>query len=239
MININDCLSYIKRNMGYPKVSIELSDQDLIDIIQTESRILFQQYVPHSKRRFINKYSKKYRIKKNLYWVRDNNDLEIFWVQDVTPDETSALATGWPYSLPTISVDNIPYMLESINRAKINNQWSRSGLKWYQEHQGNQVWIFSEDGLCTRYSILYTCEHNPDLSSISGEYAIDFMNICLGFSKIAAGSIRSKYGSLQTPVGEIPINNELAAEGKELINATVEKLNTTKPRFVGIKIDTN
>lgn len=236
MVNINDTIQFIKRRLGYPNVSIELSDQDISDIIRYESLLLFEQYCPDLGRVLIPKNSKKYRIKRNLYWIRDKNDREVFWVQSVEPEESTMLANGYPYTTPVISIDNLPDLLINTNEAHIKYQWGRQ-LAWYQEEQSNRVWIFSEEGLDGRYLISYTRSHAPDLSSISREYAMDFNNICLGFTMMAIGNIRTKYSTIGTPLGEIQVNGgDLASQGQELINTTVEKLDKTKPRFIQLEV---
>ena len=236
MVNINDCLQFIKTRLGYPTVSLELDDETISQIIKYEALLMFEQYCPDVGQYSFSKNSKKYRIKRNLYWVIDKNDREVFWVQNVIPEQSELLANSYPYTLPIVSYDNIPTTLEEMNKAHIQMQWGKQ-LSWWQEEQSNRVWIFSDDGLSSRYIITYTRSHSPDLSSISREYAIDFNNIALGYTMMAIGNIRSKYSSIGTPLGDIQIGgSELVSQGQELINTTVEKLNTTKPRFIQLEV---
>lgn len=235
MININDTVQFIKRRLGYPTVSLELSDSDIEDIIKHESLQLFEQYVPSTGIISIPKGSKKYRVKKNLYWVIDPQDREVFWVQSVEPEMSELLANGYPYTTPIASYYNLPDTLERINQAHITMQWGRT-LRWYQQEGINQVWIFSDEGISGRYLISYTRSHAPDLSSISREYAIDFTNICLAYTMMMIGQIRSKYSTLGTPIGDIAINNELYGQGQEILNNTIEKLSKTQPIFTQIAI---
>lgn len=236
MVNINDCVQFIKTRLGYPNVSIELDDATIAQIIRYEALLLFEQYCPDVGNYSFSKNSKKYKIKRNLYWVIDKNDREVFWVQSVVPEQSELLANQYPYTMPLIGYDSVPDALDQMNRAHIQMQWGRQ-LTWWQEEQTNRVWIFSEEGLSGRYIITYTRSHAPDLSTISREYAIDFNNIALGFVMMAIGNTRTKYSTIGTPVGDIQVGgSELISQGQELINTTVEKLNTTKPRFIQLEV---
>ena len=231
MISINEVLQYIKRNLGYPKVSLELNDEEIVDIIKHESLMAFEKLVPDKGRRIIRKGSKKFRVKKNLYWVIDPLDREVFWVQDVIPEESELLANGYPYTTPLIGFENIPDYVQRANQAHTMLRWGKT-LHWWQEPGINQVWIFSEEGVSGQYSVSYTRSHAPDLSTINREYAMSFMNIALANTKMVMGNIRNKYGSIGTPLGEIPINgNELYSQGETLLNSTLEDLDKIKPIF--------
>lgn len=233
MININDTIHYIKRKLGYPSVSIELTDEDIVDIIKHESLLLFEKYVPDIGRRVISKGSKKFRVKKNLYWVIDPLDREVFYVQSVYPEEAEMLANGYPYTVPIRTYDSLPDVLDSTMKAHTSYKWGRS-LHWWQESGINQVWIFSEDGISSRYSVSYTRSHAPDLSSINREYAMDFTNICLANTMQTIGQIRSKYSNFGTPVGDIPLNgSDLVSQGETLLNTTIENLKAISPIYDG------
>ena len=237
LVNINDVIQYCKRECGFPYTSIELSDEDIINIIKFESLQLFEQYVPDLGRRTINKGSKKFRVKKNLYWVIDPLDREVFWVQSVEPEESELLANVYPYQTPIVNYDMIPDLLGRIEKAHTSMRYGRS-LIWIQEDGTNQVWIFSADGISNKYSVSYTRSHAPDLSTINREYAIDFANICAANVMMIIGQIRNKYTNLSTPVGELGINgSELFSNGQSLLSSTIEKLDKIKPTYgVGMAI---
>lgn len=235
MVNVNDTIQFIKRKLGYPSVSLEVSDSDIENVIKYESLLLFEQYVPDVGRILINKYSKKHRIKKNLYWVIDPHDREVFAVQSVEPEQAELLAFGTPWTAPIVNHTQVPDILTRLQQSHLAMQYGKS-LRWWQESIANQVWIFSDDSISGRYSISYTRSHAPDLSSISREYAIDFNNIALAYTMMMIGQIRSKYGTIGTPVGDIQINNELYSQGNEILNATIEKLDKIKPIFTQVII---
>ena len=88
LISINDIIQYCKRECGFPYISLELSDEDIVNIIKFESLLTFSQVIPDVGRRTIKKGSKKFTIKRNLYWVIDPLDRKVFWVQSVYPEES-------------------------------------------------------------------------------------------------------------------------------------------------------
>ena len=93
------------------------------------------------------------------------------------------------------------------------------------------MWIYSVDGLSSKYSVSYTRSHAPDLSTINEEYAIDFANICAAQVMMVVGNIRTKYSSIGTPIGDIAVNSDLASKGESLLSSTLEKLDKIKPTY--------
>lgn len=232
MISINQTVQYIKRSLGYPYISIELSDDQIVDVIKNEGIMTFESKVPDLGRRVIRKGSKKFRIKKNLYWVVDPLDREVFWVQSVIPEESEMLAHGLPYTTPIIAYDNIPDIVMRTAQGHTVYRWGK-GLHWWQIDGTPQLYIFSEDGISSQYEVSYTRSHSPDLSTINREYAKHFMDICAAQVMMIIGQIRSKYGSnIGTPVGDIPIgSSELYSQGQTLLSSTLEDLEKIAPIF--------
>ena len=236
MININETVQYIKRRLGHPNVSIEIPDETIAEIIKNETLWTFQQYIPDYGRYSFSKSSKKYKLKRNLYWVIDPNDREVFWVQEIIPEETEMLANSYPYTMPMVNFESIPEVLMNINKAKVQMQWNR-GMTWFQEEGTNRVWIFCEESLSGRYSIGYTRSHAPDLSSISAEYKADFNKLALGETMLAVSAPRSKYSNIGTPLGDIQTNGDnLAQQGQALIDAVVQELDKKKPRYIQLLV---
>lgn len=231
LININECIQFIKRRLGYPSVSIELSDDQIAEIIKHETLMLFESIIPDVGKIFIRKGSKKYRVRRHLYWVIDPKDREVIAVQSVDPEQTELLANSYPYTVPIVNYYNIPELLLDMTKAHISMKFGKS-LVWYQEDGKPQVWIWSSDGLSSRYLVTYTRSHAPDLSSINREYAMDFYNLALANSMIMIGNIRTKYGQITTPVGDLNINgSELLSNGQTLLQSTVEHLDKVKPTY--------
>lgn len=235
MININNVIGYIKRQLGSPFVSSELDDKSIEQIMKYEALLAFEKYVPDVGRIYINKHSKKHKIKKNLYWVIDPQEREVFAVQSVEPDQTYMFANAYPYTMPVVSFESLPQIALQMTNAETAMRYGKE-LMWYQESVSNQVWIFSDDGLSGRYSISYTRSHAPDLSTIGREYASYYNDIALAYVMMTIGHIRSKYGTIGTPVGDIQLDTNLLSEGKELLSSTLEKLDKVKPIYTQIVI---
>ena len=235
MVTINECVQYIKRYLGYPAVSLELSDDQIVEIIKHEALMQFETYVPDVGKIFIRKGSKKHRVKKHLYHVIDPKDREVFVVQSVDPEQSELLANSYPYTVPIVNYNNIPDLLLDISKAHVSMKFGKS-LLWYQETGRPQVWIWSEDGLSSKYLVTYTRSHSPDLSSINREYAIDFYNLCLAYTMIGIGNIRTKYSSLNTPIGDISISGSLLEEGQTMLTSTLESLQKKAPIFTQLVV---
>lgn len=233
MISINETLQYIKRQLGYPFVSIELSDEQIVEVIKNEGILTFETKVPDLGSRILKKGSKKFRIKKNLYWIIDPLDREVFWIQSIIPEEAEMLANGMPYTTPIVAYDNIPDIVMRTAQGHTVYRWGK-GLYWWQIDGKPQVYIFSDDGISSQYHISYTRSHSPDLSTINREYAKHFMDICLANCMIILGQIRDKYGNgnVKTPIGDIPIGgSEMYTRGNDLLTKTLEDLGKIAPIF--------
>jgi hypothetical protein len=239
VLTVEQIVSYIKRTLGTPFVSIELVDSIIETIVIEDVLPIFTQYVPDSNRIIIDKSKKDQRVDpkiKNLYWVRDPDEREVLCVVDVTETHGALIASNYPIILPIGSYESLPEMVLNIHKAEYAMKYSTSDLTWKQEQNLNQVWIYGNDSLSNYYSVRYTRTHAEDLSTVPYEYIQSFRDLSLAQVQIVLGNIRQKYGTLNTPLGDIQINTEIGAKGTELFNATVEKLLKTQPTFTSFSI---
>ena len=235
MLNINQTISYIKRHLGHPFVSLEVDDQTIEGIMKHEVLMLFEQYVPDVGRIVVDKHSVKHKIRRNLYWIIDPNEREVLAAQSVEPEMTYMFANAFPFTMPIVGFNNIPNLALQMANTQTAMRFGRE-LLWYQESIPNQIWIFSDEGLCSRYSVSYTRSHAPDLSTIGREYVMYFNDLSLAYVMMTIGHIRNKYSTIGTPLGDVPIDTNLLNEGKELLAVTLEKLDKNKPIYIQVVV---
>ena len=238
MITVGEVVSYIKRSLGEPFVSLELMNSQIEEIVMEDALKDFTKYVPDTNRIILEKkISNRVNPKmENLYWIRDPEERRVYSVIEVNQSNDASIASNYPITMPITSYDGLPEKVLQIHKSVYSMHFTSSDLTWRQEGTKNQVWIFSDDSLSGYYSVKYTRSHAPDLHSIPEEYVMDFQNLSLARVQIVLGSIRTKYGTLNTPLGDIQINAEIGNQGKELLNATIEELKKIQPPHVPLYI---
>lgn len=226
-MTIDEVTRYINRSLGAPFVALELSKEDFIPFIQEEALDVFTQYVPDINRIILNTDKKENYVNKkikNLFWVKDPDERQVLSVINVSMDFSAFLAMGYPIFMPFTSADNVSEYALSMANADIGLAYSKTDVTWHQERNLNQVWIYCSDSMSKVFSIEYTRTHDPDLSTIPHEYNQLFRDLCLGFVMKSIGEIRSKYGTLNTPISDISLDNSLRDRGESLIDKTKEEL---------------
>lgn len=241
MLTIDQVVSYIRRSLGAPFLSLEYDNQTLVPFITEDALTLFTQYVPDVNRIVIDtskpKTCRVHSDVKNLFWVKDPDERQVLSVVDVSMDNSAFLALGYPYFLPYSSSSNaVEYSLSMAN-ADIALKFSKTDITWRQERNLNQVWIYCEDSLSNLFSIKYTRTHDTTLSTIPNEYIQVFKDLSLAYVMKSIGEIRSKYGTLNTPVADIQIDNSIRDRGDSLLDKCKEDLDKRQLIFTHVYVN--
>lgn len=241
MLTVDEVCKYIQRTLGTPLVSLELTNDMLLPYIQEDALSHFESYIPDVNRIVLDtSETSKDRVRnniKNLFWVKDPECRQVSMITDVNEDKMVHLAFGEPYIMPITGVDSVIDYAMAINSADIARYYSSSHLTWYQEKHLPQVWIFSEDSLSHYFSVEYTRSHDPSLSTIPQEFKKLFKDLCLAYVMRSIGEIRTKYGTLNTPVGDIQIDGGLRERGESLLNKCDEELQKKATIFTHVDVD--
>jgi hypothetical protein len=223
MLNHSRVLGYIKDHLGWPHVHVELDDKQIIQRFVTYTLREFSEYVPSINKVPLCLSDCNYKVPniQNEFYIKDPDNVEILNVIDVYFDGTDELLMGAPIYGPMSHFEIRDWALatEMAGQLKMFSSWDKT----FEFRTPNIVRISPAptSGNCT---IEYERMQPDDLRDIPNEHQILFCKFALADIMIQIGRIRKKYGGqIRTPFGEIPLNEEVGDEGKELKRECIEK----------------
>jgi len=226
MLNHTRVLGYIKDHLGWPHVHLELDDKQIIQRFVTYTLREFSEYVPHVNKLSLNLGSPQYKVPQiqNEWYMNDPDNIEILNVVDIYFDGTDELLHGAPIFGPMGHYEIREWALaeEMAGQTKMFSSFDKT----FEFRSPNIIRISpvptSGSGNCT---IEYERMQPEDLRGVPNEHQILFCKLALADTMIQIGRIRKKYGGqIRTPFGEIPLNEEVGDEGKELKRECIEKM---------------
>lgn len=235
MLNQNKVLKYVKTELGFPFTFVELSDEQIIEHVTEYTLNEFSRYVPHDKKLNIDLTLENNKVpgRQNEFYIYDDEGLEILNVKELIFDATDYYFFNHPVMGP-MSYGELPsWMLqtEMANQTRTYSDWNRT---WDFIHP-NVIRISPVMTLPNRVLVEYETVQPKDLRGIPNEFQTLFCQLASADIGLIIGKIRSRYGSgtLNTPFGEIPLDNSIQDESKEKREKIIEKLeDKMKPNIV-------
>ena len=226
MLNSNRVISFVKSKLGFPFTEIEIEDQQILDFVTEFSLREFSHYSPELKRINLNVNLESNRVsgRANEYYINDPEGLEILNVKEIYFNAGNLMLHGHPPMGPMTHLG----LREFVLQAEMANQLkSFSSFDYTFEFQHPNIIRISPTPTNTQSSditIEYERTQNSDFSGISNDLQLFFLEFCAADIMMKIGSIRKKFQNIHTPFGEIPLQDSIYEEGKELKREIVEKL---------------
>jgi len=228
MLSQSRVLNYIKEELGFPYIAIELTDTEILEFITTYTLREFSYYIPDIVTIGYNLQlaSNKVPGKANEFYISDEQGLEILNVKDVIFTQSSYYMFGHP-PLGPMSLGELSQWALNVEVAGMIKQFS-SWDYTFEFKQPNIIRISPTPNSEKYVAIEYERVHPPDLGRIPNDLQMMFCELALADIMIRLGRIRKKYsdGNLKTPFGDIPINAEIGEEGKDKREKIIDKLST-------------
>jgi len=224
MLNHSRVLGYIKDHLGFPHVHLELDDSQIIQRFVTYTLREFSEYVPSVKKIPLDLNNNTYKVPgiQNEFYIKDPDNVEILNVIDIYFDGTDELLHGAPIFGPMSHYEIREWALaeEMAGQTKMFSSFDKT----FEFRTPNIVRISPVPTTGAFCTIEYERMQPDDLRGIPNEHQILFCKFALADIMIQIGRIRKKYGGqIRTPFGEIPLNEEVGDEGKELKRECIEK----------------
>jgi len=226
MLSVNDVLDFVKSNLGFPFMHLELEDDDIIDYIQKNTVKEYSYYVPQVMKVPLNTNLEAAKVPGigNEYYIWEPQGLEILNVIEIYMSASELYFMGHPPMGP-MSMGEIGEWALSVSNSMMVKMFSSYDYTFEFKHP-NVVRISpaSTTNLGT-VIVEYERQQPPDLSGIPNDLQSYFKDLALADIMIVLGRIRKRYGgNMRTPFGEIPLESEIFDEGKELKSKTIEVL---------------
>jgi len=227
MLDDAKVLKYIKRNLGFPFMHLEWSDEEILDYVKEDTIRDWSYYVPDVKKMNLNLSLEANKVpgRSNEFYLNEPEGREILNVVDLYLDQGQLYALGHP-PFGVFSEGEIKEWALAVNSAMTTKMFSSFDTTFEFTHP-NVVRIspypFQNVRSCT---VEYERMSSDDFREIPNDLHRYFLDLALADVMIALGRIRKRYGggNLRTPFGEIPLESDIFDEGKTLRGEIIEKL---------------
>lgn len=227
MLNEQRVLSYIKDNLAWDFMHLELTDQKITEYVKDHTLREFSYFMP-DKNTISLDVSKEYnRVagKGNEFYIEDPQGLEILNVVDFYTRNSEYYMMGHP-PLGAMSMGELPDFALAVSNSMTVKMFSSFDYTIEFKHPNIMRISPEPTGSMNTIAVEYERQQPPDYSGIPNDVHLNFMKLALADIMIVIGRIRKKYGSgnLKTPFGEIPLGDEIFEEGKEMKRDQLEYL---------------
>jgi hypothetical protein len=227
MLSQERVLSYIKDNLGFPFMHLELDDAKIVEYFTDHTRREFSYYVPDKDKIVIDVSTDAYKVpgRGNEFYLEDPEGLEILNVIDMYLDAGNLYLFGHP-PLGALSHGELREWAYNVELAMETKMFS--SFDYTFEFTPPNVVRISPQPVASLHNVTFEYERQqpPDLGKVPNDLQLDFQKMALADIMMVIGRIRKRYGggNLRTPFGEIPLEGDIYEEGKELKREVLEKL---------------
>jgi hypothetical protein len=216
MLTQSEVLRFVKTNLAFPHMFLELSDQDILDYITDNTRKTFSHYFPQKIKTPLNLELEANKVpgRGNEFYITDPQGLEIYSVIEIYTNSGDLYIQGHPPMGPLSHGDLREWALQ-VEMAGQLKMFSSFDMTFEFTHP-NIIRISPLNSSYGTVTIEYEREQPPDLSGIPNDIQKYFKELALADIKIVIGTIRKRYagGNLRTPFGDIPIDGDIKEEGQ-------------------------
>jgi len=226
MLNKSEVLEYVKSNLGFPFMHLELEDEQILEYITKNTRKTFSYYIPQKVMTSLNTTVESNKVpgKGNEYYITEPDGMEILNVVDIYTTSGELYMFGHP-PMGVFSHFELREWALSVSMAMDTKMFSSFDYTFEFKHP-NVIRISPLTSALGWVAVEYERMQPEDLSGIPNDIQLDFKNLALADVMMVIGRIRKRYGggTLRTPFGEIPLESDVYDEGKELKREIIEKL---------------
>jgi hypothetical protein len=227
MLTQAEVLTYIKDNLGWPFMHLELEDDKILDYVITNSLKEFTYYVPQVWKVAVNLNTPGVKLPgvANEFYIHDPQGLEILNVVDFYTTAGDLYLHGHP-PLGALSMGEIKGWALQVETSMMTKMFSPFDYTCEFRHPNILRISPVPKGTLGTITVEYEREQPPDLSGIPNDLHEYYKRLALADIMIVIGRIRKRYGggSLRTPFGEIPLESDIHDEGKEMKREVLEVL---------------
>ena len=227
MLDDSRVLNYIKRNLGFPFMHLEWTDEEILEYTKEETIREWSYYVPDVKKMALNLQlaSTKVPGRVNEFYLSEPDGREILNIKDLYFDQGELYALGHPPFgvFSHFELRDWALRVEQSMQTKMFSSWDYTFEFTHPNIVRISPYPFNEVRSVT---VEYERMQAEDFREVPNDLQIHFLELALADIMIALGRIRKRYGggNLRTPFGEIPLESDIFDEGKQKKSEVIEKL---------------
>lgn len=227
MLNDSKVLNYIKRNLGFPFMHLEWSDEEILSYVREDTIREWSYYIPDIKKMPLNPQLESNKVpgRTNEFFLYEPDGREILNIKDIYFDQGNLYALGHPPFGVFTEFELRDWSLR-VSQAMTTKMFSSWDYTFEFQHP-NVVRISPYPVQDMQVmTVEYERMSQDDFSEIPNDLHKYFLELSLADVMIALGRIRKRYGggNLRTPFGEVPLDSDIFDEGKTMRSEVIEKL---------------
>lgn len=225
MLTDDAILDYVKTNLGFPFMHLELEDEQILEYVKRHTIKEFSYYSPQVWKIPLNLELDRNKVPGvgNEWYIHDPQGLEILNVVDFYSSKGDLYLHGHPPIGP-MSMGELPEWALAVNNAMTTKMFSSFDYTFEFRHP-NIIRISPVNNTMGTITVEYERQQPCDFSGIQNDVQSYFKKLALADIMIVIGRIRKRYsGNLRTPFGEIPLESDIFDEGKEMKREVIEKM---------------
>lgn len=226
MLNDALVLDYVKRNLGFPFMQLELKDEEILDYIKKYTIKAFSYYSPNVQTMPLNFQSMATKVpgKSNEFYLFEPEGREILNVVDIYFDQSDYYAMGHP-PMGVFShgqMGEFALQVMTSVTAKLYSVFDKT----FEFKHPNIVRISPAPNNSRFATVEYERIQCDDFREVPNDIHEYLLELALADIMIILGRIRKRYGggNLKTPFGEIPLESDVFQEGTDKRASVIEKL---------------
>jgi hypothetical protein len=199
MLNATLILRYLEKKLGYRFNDLEISPNDIIENIQTDSLETFSKYFPYVERHYIDVTKDRVEQYQNQYYLK--TDLQVLAVKQVFLGNNFGDG-GDPYATARYCPKHNNFFDIQLR----NDMASLSTVPvTFNFIYPNRVEIYPSNYTKGKILTELHCVHSKDFSTIPLNMKDEFLKLCLYDTQEVLYQIRHRFANLQTAFGNIEL----------------------------------
>jgi len=217
-------VDYIKRNLGFPVMQLEITDDDIVTYVRNYTIPFFSRYKPYEQYIVLDTTKEGVKQEDGTYKIPLDPDHTLISIVDVVPTMSAYFASNFPYN-PMPSWESLPEHFLKMMKSLTQQQMSMFAYTW-KLIPPDKLYIMPKqnyDFLVIHGAFTHTFD------TIPLDWERHFLDLALADIYDYIASLRVKYQNMTTPYGDINLNwDYFQNRAENLRNRVLEDLRGAK-----------
>jgi len=227
MITPTSVINYIEKYLGFQFNDLELTHEEILQNIRTDTLITFSKYFPYQERTIINEKTDLVPGYINRYYLKCENEIlgvnKIVGVGSMGTDALSA------YVHPTAMMQMMGDPVSMQMCADIISL-TKNPITFIYYHP-NQIEIAPNYALSNNYIVVCNTVHPDHFGTIPTLLQPDFLKLAYYDTCIALYNLRKRFTNMQTSFGALELNIDELGEAKGEREELLEKMFSSSGKY--------
>lgn len=226
MLSPTKVINYIEKCLGFQFTDIELTHEEILNNIRTDTLITFSKYFPYQERLLIDSEKDLVPGYVNRYYLNCENEIlnvnRIIGLGTMGSDAIAAFVH--PSAMAQMMGDPISLQMSADILSLTKNPIT------FIYYHPNQVEIAPNYAMSNNYVVMCNNVHPEHFGTIPTLLERDFLDLAYYDTAMILYSIRKRFSNMQTSFGSMELNLDDLAEAKDKRTELIERMTSSSLR---------